>query len=157
MLRIIIYLFAMFGSLLGGLAFILNELISDNNKLELVVCTLLAGMGAVTYCMRGIYINVCALKNWDPSWWPWYILRPLVGGFMGFMTYVFVKAGLPLLGAQSAKDSTNWGLFALAFAAGYNVDSFLRKIENVIESAFGIKSSRASRVNQPNKENKNVD
>lgn len=154
--RIVSYLIVMFLLFVGGLGFVLREIISENKQLELVTCFILGGMGAIIYCMRGVYINYCAL-NWDPNWWPWYVLRPFVGSFMGFVSYIFVKAGLPLLGAQPVNDAMSWGLCALAFIAGYNVDSFLKKIENISESAFGIKPSRASSVNQSNKENKNVD
>ena len=31
-------------------------------------CVLFGGLGGVTYCLRGVYLNACVRKQWDIAW-----------------------------------------------------------------------------------------
>lgn len=110
----------------------------------LIQCVLVGGIGGVTYCLRAIYLSACVQKNWDSEWLPWYIIRPMVSLITGGVSWLFLKAGLLVLDSVKTIESNNLGFIALAFIAGYNVDKFLRKLEQISESTWGIEKSRGS-------------
>jgi len=57
---------------------------------------------------------------------------------------VFLKAGLLVLEADQNPEAISYGYLAIAFIAGYNVDNFMKKIESLAQTLWGIKKSRAS-------------
>lgn len=110
-----------------------------------IACGLAGGFGGVLYCLRGLYLNYSVKKQWSSEWYPWYIIRPLVSILTGGVSYLFLKAGLLVLEAQTEATSSHFGFFALAFIAGLNVDKFISKIEDLAQAAWGIEKSRASK------------
>ena len=110
----------------------------------MVFCGLCGGIGGVTYCLRGVYLNACVYNKWSEVWLPWYFIRPLVSFICGVISCVFLKAGLIILEAQQISTPTNLAFFALAFIAGLNVDKFIEKIEDIAQVTWGIKKSRMS-------------
>lgn len=120
--------------------------ISANLKIGLV-CSLIGGLGGCMYCMRGIYLNRCVKNNWNKDWEVWYLLRPIVSFGSGAVSYLFLQAGLLVLESGTKPDSTQLGFYALAFTAGYNVDKFMNKIEEVAEAIWGIKKSNSANNN----------
>ena len=108
-------------------------------------CMLLGGFGGVLYCFRGMYLNYCVKDNWSNRWIPWYIIRPIVSTMCGGVSFLFLKAGLLVLEAQKNVDSSNLGFYAFALIAGLNVDNFIKKIENISETTWGISKSRTSK------------
>ena len=66
---------------------------------------------------------------------------------------MFLKAGLLLLDSAQAVDSSNLRFLALAFIAGYNVDKFMGKLEQISEATWGIEKSRNSKVEPKHKGN----
>lgn len=114
--------------------------------LQIVVGSILfGGLGGCTYCLRGVYLNACVRKTWDKTWLPWYFIRPIVSLVLGGMSYVFVKSGLLLFGATQQTDSSQLGIWAVAFLAGLNVDKFVAKIESIGHTAWGLEPSRQSK------------
>ena len=89
-------------------------------------------------------MNACVRDNFSKKWWVWYFLRPIVSGACGSVSYLFLKAGLLVLESGTKSDASELGFYALAFIAGFNVDNFLKKIEEIGEVIFGIKKSRSS-------------
>lgn len=113
--------------------------------LELLLqCILIGGVGGVIYCLRAVYLNACVRKCWDREWHPWYFIRPFVSLIAGGISWLFLKAGLLVLDAAQPADSSTLGFLALAFIAGYNVDKFMRKLEQISEATWGIEKSRSS-------------
>jgi hypothetical protein len=108
-------------------------------------CVLFGGLGGVTYCLRGVYLNACVRKQWDVAWLPWYLLRPIVSLVLGGVSYLFVKSGLLLLGAMQDQTGSQLGIWAISFIAGLNVDRFLAKIEDIGLTVWGIEPSRQSK------------
>ena len=108
-------------------------------------CVLFGGLGGVTYCLRGVYLNACVRKQWDIAWLPWYLLRPIVSLVLGGVSYLFVKSGLLLLGAMQDQTGSQLGIWAISFIAGLNVDRFLAKIEDIGLTVWGIEPSRQSK------------
>ena len=103
-------------------------------------CTLIGGVGGVIYCLRAVYINACVRKCWDEQWH----IRPVVSLISGGVSWLFLSAGLLILDADDQVNSNPTGFLALAFIAGYNVDKFMAKLEQLAESAWGIEKSRSS-------------
>ncbi len=108
-------------------------------------CIAIGGIGGTLYCLRGVYLNYSALKQWSHEWLPWYFIRPIVSTICGGVSYLFLKAGLLVLEAKKETDATNLGFFALAFIAGMNVDKFISKIEDLAQATWGIEKSRTAK------------
>jgi DMSO reductase anchor subunit len=109
-------------------------------KIVPINCALIGLLGGVLYCLRGIYVNR-SVKGWDSNWHVWYYLRPLTSAISGFVSYVILIAGLLTLDAE--QGDTEFGFYAFAFIAGYNVDKFLQKLEDVAKTIWGIDKSRS--------------
>ncbi len=139
---IIVYL--IFILLALGFLFILPEIIKlpdwYMSRNLFINSALIGSLGGVLYCLRGIYLNKSVHKRWDKDWYVWYYLRPLTSLISGFVSSIFLKAGLLTLDAS--EGSTTFGYLAIAFIAGYNVDNFLKKIEDVAKTVWGIDKSR---------------
>jgi hypothetical protein len=107
-------------------------------------CAITGGLGGCVYCLRGVYLNYSVQKRWSSDWYPWYIIRPLVSVASGAVAYLFLKAGLLILESGTRADASELGFYAVAFIAGLNVDKFLKKIEEIAQSVWGIEKSRTS-------------
>lgn len=108
------------------------------------LCGLTGGIGGIVYCMRGLYVNVCAGAGWNPRWMPWYFIRPVVSLVCGVVSYLILKAGLLVLESAPRETSNHLGFYVLAFIAGLNVDKFLGKIEDIAQTTWGIEKSRTA-------------
>ena len=117
-----------------------------------VKCSFVGAIGGILYCLRGVYLNKCVRKNWDKDWHVWYYLRPIASTISGFVSFIFLKAGLLVLDAGSNENAISFGYLAVAFIAGYNVDNFLKKLESVACEIWGIKKSRSSNIDLNNKD-----
>lgn len=134
-----------------GLLILTKRLTLEPYGLNLaVLCGLCGGIGGVTYCLRGIYLNACVFDRWSSKWLPWYFIRPVVSFVCGVVSCLFLKAGLIVLEAKQSGDPTNLAFFALAFIAGLNVDKFIEKIEDVAQVTWGIKRSRTANKEDDN-------
>ncbi|GAD63972.1 hypothetical protein [Aquipseudomonas alcaligenes] len=111
-----------------------------------LMCGAIAYVGGALYCFRAIYLNKCVYKRWDPDWHVWYFIRPLTSTIAGAVSYLFLKAGLLVLESSSNAGASEVGFFALAFIAGFNVDKFVAKIEEVAKAVWGIEKSRSAQV-----------
>ena len=134
-----------------GVFVMLNKITVPSETIRIVIyCGLIGGIGGITYCLRGIYLNACVFKRWDNIWLPWYFIRPLVSVICGVISWLFLTAGLFVLEAQQTGTSTNLGFYALAFVAGLNVDKFIEKIEDIAQVTWGIKKSRTAQKDDNN-------
>lgn len=121
----------------------------------IVPSALIAGIGGVIYCFRGVYLNACVRKTWDDEWRPWYYIRPIVSHLCGAVSFLFLKAGLLVLDAQQKAEGIDLGFLAIAFIAGLNVDKFLAKIEDISQATWGIEKSRSAKEGDKD-ENKDI-
>lgn len=119
-------------------------------------CTITGLIGGVMYCLRAVYLNKCVKNVWAPEWETWYYLRPITSTISGFVSFIFLKAGLLVLDAATKPEHISYGYLVVAFIAGYNVDNFMKKLEEVACTIWGIKQSRASQEIEAdtNKDNK---
>ncbi|HKS33542.1 MAG TPA: hypothetical protein VJS14_07420 [Enterobacteriaceae bacterium] len=116
-----------------------------------LMCGAIAYTGGCLYCFRAIYLNKCVRKQWDSDWHVWYFIRPITSTIAGAISYLFLKAGLLVLESSTNVGSSEMGFFALAFIAGFNVDKFVAKIEEVAKAVWGIDRTRSSNINNENK------
>jgi len=153
MKKIIVYL-------LSCLAFSTFALIAESliqlpdwllEHMLVVKCSFVGAIGGILYCLRGVYLNKCVRKNWDEDWHVWYYLRPIASTISGFVSFLFLKAGLLVLDAATEENAISFGYLAIAFIAGYNVDNFLKKIESVACEIWGIKKSRSFEIDSNDK------
>ncbi len=100
--------------------------------------------GGCTYCIRSLYLQYCVKQEWDNKWVVWHVVRPFVSTVCGVVSLVFVKSGLLMLEASSIETQSHYGIYALAFIAGLNVDNFIKKIESIFKVIAGIQETRAS-------------
>jgi len=146
------YLLLVLGGYIAiGFMMISGRLVMPKYDLQLALyCGLCGGVGGVTYCLRGIYLNACVFNRWSENWRPWYFIRPIVSFIYGVVSFLFLKAGLIVLEAKQTASPTNLAFYALAFIAGLNVDKFIEKIEDIAQVTWGIKKSRTARRNEDN-------
>lgn len=111
-------------------------------------CILVASMAGVLYCIRAVYTNYSARNTWEKRWELWYYLRPLASAIAGLVAFIFLKAGIAVLEASQTGEAGMYGYMAFAFIAGYNVDRFLRKIEDLAKSKFGVEQSGSYRTDK---------
>ena len=116
-----------------------------SNNLLFIQSALMGALGGILYCLRGIYTNKCVKKRWDIDWTVWYYLRPLTSLISGFVSCFLLKAGLLVLDSSKEGLHTNFGFYIIAFIAGYNVDNFLKKIESIAKTTWGIEPSLTSK------------
>ena len=134
-----------------GLALASEKIILPMESLYLFVyCGVIGGIGGITYCLRGVYLNTCVYKRWDNSWLPWYFIRPVVSFICGVVSCLFLKAGLFVLEANQSLNPTNLGFLSLAFVAGLNVDKFTKKIEDIAQVTWGIEPTRSQEISKGN-------
>ncbi|NQT62977.1 MAG: hypothetical protein HQ556_08485 [Candidatus Marinimicrobia bacterium] len=95
-------------------------------------------LGGIIYLLRNVYIHRAVRNDWDPQWYVWYYIRPLTSSISGFVSYIFLKAGLLVLDAKQVDVDIMYGYLAFAFIAGYNVDNFMKKIEEIARTLWGI-------------------
>lgn len=115
-----------------------------------LMCGAIAYVGGALYCFRAIYLNKCVYKRWAPDWHVWYLIRPITSTVAGAVSYLFLKAGLLVLESSSNEGASEIGFFALAFIAGFNVDKFVAKIEEVAKAVWGIEKSRSAQARSGN-------
>ena len=127
------------------------------DRLLFAQCTYIGGIGGTLYCLRAVYLNRSVLNQWDERWNVWYYLRPITSAISGIISCVFLKAGLLVLDASSGSGDTTYGFLALAFIAGYNVDNFLKRLEEIAKSAWGIAKSRADSIGDKPSKNEEMD
>lgn len=145
MIRAILYLLAMLAAYaLLGIQMLLGNIIVPESIQLAVYCGICGGIGGVTYCLRGVYLNACVFDRWSEKWLPWYFIRPLVSFICGVVSFVFLKSGLIVLEAQQSQHPSNLAFYALAFIAGLNVDKFIEKVEDIAQVTWGIKKSRVA-------------
>lgn len=113
---------------------------------QLPLQSMLTGaVGGVSYCMRAVYINRCVKNKWDSRWWPWYIVRPLLGSLVGVVAFLLLSAGLFVFGGAHESPTHSYGTLILSWVAGYNVDGFLSRVERMAQFSWRISPSQLAK------------
>ena len=121
-----------------------HELLAEHKLIA--QCIFIGGIGATTYCLRSIYLNILkGLEDYD-KWAIWYYMRPILGLVMGGVSWLFLKAGILALQSEPTSPLQGTVFMSLAFIAGYNISQFLKKLEELADSLWGIKKSRSGKT-----------
>ena len=127
--------FAEFRQSVEQLAFQSAEMKGSYYWLLLLVSGLAAIVGVFIREMLDLIRHFCYKKDLDfKLWWPWYSLRPIVGFMFGVMVILF--NGTDLL-FESANNSGETYLIAIAIIAGISVEDVMLKIRKVSQVLFG--------------------
>ncbi|ASU15011.1 hypothetical protein [Actinobacillus pleuropneumoniae] len=156
---IITYLFLLLGLYIwfGGLTINLFCIIEEGSSWNLFFkaireyssflnSCLIGGVGGIVYCLRAVYINFSVLKRWDESYLVWYLIRPIISLIIGGVSYLFIKAGLVLFSSSEQYELNQLSILSLAFLSGLNVDKFLKKLESIGETVWGISPSNLGKT-----------
>ncbi len=100
--------------------------------------------GGCVYCIRSLYFQYCVEDQWNYKWIVWHIIRPFVSAICGVVSLLFVKAGLLLFEASYIETQSYYGIYALSFIAGLNVDNFMKKVESIFQELIGLQQTRIS-------------
>ena len=153
MKKIVFYLLVITLIYLLALAFLLLRMVPEIEEFKVgLLCAVIGGLGGCFYCLRAVYLNVAVRKQWGSEWSIWYYLRPLISAGSGAVSYLFLRAGLLVLESGTGPDATEIGFYALAFIAGFNVDKFIKKMEEISEAVWGIEKPRARNPKKPEEE-----
>jgi hypothetical protein len=107
---------------------------------------LLGGIsGVLGVLMRSLFnfVRVTCFENkfdWH-RWWPWYIIRPILGFFLGLVCILFVEADLVQANGKSTASLAWW--IGVALLAGFAADDFIEKIRLVGQTLFGDASAKS--------------
>lgn len=81
---------------------------------------------------------VCIKDSFDfKRWWPWYVLRPVLGLLVGLLVVVLIKADLFTLETEPAEAGNLWWL-GLAVLAGFGAEDFVLRLRLISHTLFGV-------------------
>lgn len=83
------------------------------------------------------FVNIVCYKNaLDMTlWWPWYVLRPLIGFCLGILTVILLKSELLSVGDKAPTGSAWW--VSIAFLAGFGSSEFTERLRLLTKTLFG--------------------
>ena len=150
----ILFVYLILFSLIGLLAWQLSFSSLNRHELIQIFCYSFAagGIGASLYSIRMLYYHSHLDKNnsnfknegikefvWGWGWFWFYFNRPIMGAFVGFITYVLFVGGLFNENSLSIKNNQSIILaIGLGWLAGYNVSDLISRLESVASSIFGF-------------------
>lgn len=119
----------------------LAYLSNANSYLALFFLMVLAGIGGIIGVqIRSIsnFIGVTCFKNELDlkRWWPWYVLRPLLGFLFGILVVVLVKAKL-FLSAETQVEQGNLWWLGLSVLTGFGASDFSERLRLLTQTLFG--------------------
>lgn len=80
-------------------------------------------------------------NKFNPSWAPWYFLRPFIGALIALIFYLVLKGGL----GQSSNDSLGWILAACALAGMFS-DKATTKLKEIFDAIFPTNDEKEDKL-----------
>lgn len=107
----------------------------------LLFLLLLSGIGGtIGVQIRSVsnFIGVACFKNELDlkRWWPWYILRPLLGFLFGMLIVVLVKANL-FMGTETPAEQGDLWWLGIAVLVGFGASDFSERLRLLTQTLFG--------------------
>lgn len=153
-IRVGVYLLALTGFLTLGLFFILNSVCWPDWIMKCVekapdftnaLATMFgAGIGASLATILGYLEHASEKKDFDVSYAPWYVARPLMGMLLGLIFYFLLRDGL--LAVVSANKSSpeslsEAGLTGVGALVGLFSKEAIEKLRELFNTLFATKKS----------------
>lgn len=112
---------------------------SENNGSYYLLLIISSICGAIGVQLRTInnFIGVACFKN-DFNykvWWPWYVLRPLIGALIGSILFTLVDGNLYSTPTEAGYSQTL--IIAMSILAGFGSEDFLNLLRNLSKRFFG--------------------
>lgn len=121
------------------LAYTSNDILRDLIVRLVVLGTLTGALGVQFRSMVNFIGVTCYKKSLDvPGWWPYYVLRPVIGAILGAVSVLIVEAGMFETGGASP-SAPIWRI-SLAFLAGFGSDEFTQRLRSLTQTLFGQKA-----------------
>ena len=107
----------------------------------LLFLLLLSGIGGtIGVQIRSVsnFIGVACFKNELDlkRWWPWYILRPLLGFLFGILIVILIKANL-FMGTETPAEQGNLWWLGIAVLVGFGASDFSERLRLLTQTLFG--------------------
>ncbi|SEM72980.1 hypothetical protein SAMN05192574_101623 [Mucilaginibacter gossypiicola] len=119
------------------LAFASNQPKDSDIYFWLTLLYAIAGLLGVQLRTINNFIGIaCYKKTFDfHTWWPWYLVRPLLGFITGGVVFLLIDSK-QLLAGESAGGMSALALTA-AFLGGFSADEFYELLRKVSKRIFG--------------------
>src|SRR4029077_10484055 len=103
-------------------------------------------LGAVLISLTGIFEHE---HDWDASYWPWHVARPLIGVALGVVSVLILQAGVLAVGSTpiqpaATKIPTNLLYYLLAFLVGYREETFRELIKRLVDIILAAGAGKAA-------------
>jgi len=119
------------------LTFLSNKNNDGNFYSWVILLYAIAGVIGVQLRTINNFIGVACFKNEFNfhRWWPWYLVRPLLGFITGAVVFLLID-GKQLLAGQLSGDLSTIVL-AVAFLGGFSADDFYELLRKISKRVFG--------------------
>jgi len=89
-------------------------------------------LGAVLISLTGVFEHE---HDWDASYWPWHVARPLVGVAVGVISVLILQAGVLAVGSTPTNPTVPKNLlyYLVAFLVGYREETFRELIKRLVD------------------------
>jgi IPT/TIG domain len=88
-------------------------------------------LGAVLISLTGVFDHK---HDWDNSYWPWHVSRPLIGIGLGVVSVIILQAGVLAVGSTPQPNvPANLLYYLVAFLVGYREETFRELIKRLID------------------------
>jgi len=122
-------------SLLG--AFITWRVLTNSPLRALIYAASGGILGASLYNLRTLEDHIAVQRNYSTRFWVDYSTRPLLGGVLGLVVYVFaVGLAWTLTPQSTAGGITSKVAFALGFLSGYALRTVLTWLSDIAKTIF---------------------
>ena len=114
--------------------------ITDSGNVSEASSSLVVGgiIGAQTRSIW-LFIRIACYQNRLELklWWPWYVLRPLLGFVLGAFVFVLAEADLLAmdLPGRQANGGAMWWL-AVSFIVGFGTQEFVNRLRELTNTLF---------------------
>lgn len=117
------------------LSFATQEAPRPSYLLTLLIGGLAAVLGVQIRSIHRFVLRVCYVKDFDLSiWWPWYVMRPVMGFLLGCA--IVLLAEVNLLGVQTDNPSLYFWI-GLAILTGFGAPDVVDRLYMLSKTLFG--------------------
>jgi hypothetical protein len=89
-------------------------------------------LGAVLISLTGVFQHE---HDWDASYWPWHLARPLIGVALGVVSVLILQAGVLSVtsNGNSSPPPNSLLYYLVAFLVGYREETFRELIKRLVD------------------------